>query len=201
MRSLPGLPLVVASTLVVLAIGAYESWTGLAMVADVGTLLVAVLLVLLAIAVGIRFTGRRTESGRRRSALGVLGVAAVVIVIVMVAVTFRGHTASGRFDDRMDDFRLPDGYEPTSVGRTDAPQSGNPEHVARAWAVPGGADACADVLRAFETWADPPVDSYRPTGSCVTRSDAGPEKSEATVTDDGTVVLEMWLEGSSLIRP
>lgn len=192
----------VASTLTVLTIGVYESWTGLAAVADIGTLLVAVMLLLMAVALVIRFTGQRARSDGRRTVLGVLGAVAVAVVVVMLVITVRGHTASGRLADRMTDFQLPAGYERTSAASVDAPNSGNPEHVVRAWTVPPGVDACPDVLRAFEDWADPPVDSFRPSGSCVSQSDAGSEKAEATVVADGsTVVLEMWLEGSSLIRP
>ena len=58
------------------------------------------------------------------------------------------------------------------------------------------------MARAFREWAKPPFEEYTRGGSCIISSDEQAEKAEAYVSPDGSVVLlEMWLEGSSLIRP
>ena len=138
------------STLVVLVIGVKEAWDGLATVADTGTLLSAALIVILIVASVVRFTGDRSAPWRDRT-VHALAVIAVALVVLMLVATFRAHTSSDRFADRMDDFPLPRDYESASTTGVDARSQGDPEHVVRAWKVPAGADACAAMTRAVGT--------------------------------------------------
>ena len=185
------------STLVVLVIGVKEAWDGLATVADTGTLLSAALIVILIVASVVRFTGDRSAPWRDRT-VRALAVIAVALVVLMLVATFRAHTSSDRFADRMDDFPLPRDYESASTSGVDARSQGDPEHVVRAWKVPAGADACAAMTRAFETWAEPPLEEFTRGGSCSVASNDQPEKAEVHVSSDGSlVILEMWVDSSS----
>jgi hypothetical protein len=197
MRGALGLPLVALSTLLVLVVGVTEAWDGLATVADTGTLISAVLLLILLVTLVVRFAGDRTASWRAPT-LNVLAVIAVALVVLMLVATFRAHTSSDRFADRMDDFPLPRDYESASTRGVDARSQGEPQHVIRAWQVPAGADACAAMTRAFETWADPPREEFTRSGSCSVTSNDQAEKAEVHVSSDGSlVILEMWVDGSS----
>jgi cbb3-type cytochrome oxidase subunit 3 len=199
-RRLLGVPTVLGATLVVLVVATAESWDGLESVAETATGIGLVLLLLTAVAVVAHLLGRRGEGRAPRAAVGVIVVVSVLLVGVVAIVTVRGHTASTRFADRADDLRLPAGYERTSTTGVDQLADGNPEHVVRAWSAPDGADACSDAQKAFEDWADPPFSTYERGGSCIVASTDHAEKAQIHVTpDDTTVVLEMWLEGSSLL--
>lgn len=196
-RSAIALPLVVLSTVIVLVIGVTEAWSGLATVADTGTLISAVLLVLTLVALVVAFTGDRSAPVRRTT-LNVHAGIAVVLAALMLVATFRGHTASDRFADRMDTFPLPDAYGSASTMDTDSRNQGQPEHVVRAWRAPSGDDACAAMTRAFRDWAEPPFEEYARGGSCTISSDEQAAKAEAHVSSDGSaIVLEMWLEGTA----
>ena len=184
------------STLVVLVIGVTEAWDGLATVADTGTLLSAALIVILLVTVAVRFTGDRSAPWRART-VNLLAVIAVALAVLMLVATFRAHTSSDRFADRMDDFPLPRDYESASTTDVDARNQGEPEHVVRAWRAPAGSDACAAMTRAFETWADPPLEEYTRGGSCTVTSNDQAEKAEVHVSSDGSlVILEMWVDGA-----
>ncbi len=196
MRRALGLPVVVVSTLLVLAVGVTEAWSGLATVADTGTLITAALLVLMLGALIVRFTGDRSSPGRR-NVLSVLAGVSLVLAGLMLVATFRGHTASGRFADRMDAFPLPDAYDSAPTRDADSRNQAQPEHVVRAWRVPSGEDGCAAMIGAFRAWAEPPFEDYTRGGSCTITSDEQSDHAEAHVSLDGsTVMLEMWLEGA-----
>ena len=196
MRRALGLPVVVVSTLLVLVVGVTEAWSGLATVADTGTLITAALLVLMLVALVVRFTGDRSSPGRR-NILSVLAGISVLLAALMLVATFRGHTASGRFADRMDAFPLPNAYGEASTTDADSRNQRQPEHVVRAWRVPSGDDACAAMTSAFRAWAEPPFEEYTRGGSCTITSDEQADKAEAHVTSDGSAVtLEMWLESA-----
>lgn len=197
MRQVLGLPLVVVSTLVVLVIGVTEAWNGLATVADTGTLITAALLAAMLVAIIVRFTGDRSASWRVTT-VSALALVALLLAAVMVFATFRAHTASDRFADRMDDFPLPGEYEAASASGVETRHQEKPEHVVRTWKVPTGEDACAAMNRAFDTWADPPRERFTRAGSCSASSNDQAAKAEAHVKSDGTaIVLEMWLEGAA----
>jgi len=197
MRGALGLPLVVLSTLLVLAVGVAEAWNGLATVADTGTLMSAALLVILLLALVVRFAGDRTTSWRVPT-MNALAVIALALAVLMLVATFRAHTSSDRFADRMADFPLPGDYESAKTSDVDARNQGEPEHVVRAWQVPAGTDACEVMTRAFETWADPPLEEYTRGGSCTVTSNDQPEKAEVHVSSDGSlVILEMWVDGAA----
>ncbi|MFZ0139986.1 MAG: hypothetical protein WAL70_02800 [Aeromicrobium sp.] len=196
MRRVLGLPVIVTSTLLVLAVGAREAWSGLATVADIGTGITAALLLVMLVALVVRFTGDRS-SPRRLNVLSVLGGVSVVLAALMLVATFRGHTASGRFADRMDTFPLPDAYEKASPAGAEVRNQTLPEHVVRVWRVPTGDDACAAMTSAFRAWAEPPFEEYTRGGSCTISSDEQTDKAEAHVSPDGSAItLEMWLEGA-----
>jgi hypothetical protein len=195
-----GVPTVVVAMLIVLVVTTAESWDGLESVADTGTGLLFVLLLLTAVAVVVHLIGRRRGDRATRAVVGLIAATSVVLAIVMIVLTVRGHTASGRFADRADDLRLPHGYERASSTGVEQLQEGQPEHVVRTWRAPAGSDACADATKAFEGWTDGPFSTYTRGGSCVVASTDHAEKAQVHVTADGTtVVLEMWLEGSSLL--
>jgi hypothetical protein len=197
MRRALGLPLVVFSTLLVLVVGVKEAWSGLATVADTGTLITAALLVLMLVALVVRFTGDRSSPGRL-NILNVLAGISVVLAALMLVTTFRGHTAAGRFADRMDAFPLPGAYEKTSTTDADVRNQRQPEHAVRVWRVPSGDDACAAMTSAFREWAEPPFEEYTRGGSCTITSDEQADQAEAHVSSDGTAItLEMWLEGAN----
>lgn len=185
------------STLLVLVVGVTEAWSGIATVADTGTGITAALLVLMLIALVVHFTGDRSSSGRR-NILSVLAGISVVLAALMLVATFRGHTASGRFADRMDTFPLPGAYEKASAKDVDVRSQRQPEHVVRIWRVPGGDDACAAMTSAFREWAEPPFEEYTRGGSCTISSDEQADQAEAHVSPDGSAItLEMWLEGAN----
>jgi hypothetical protein len=181
----------------VLGIGVKEAWNGLATVADTGTLISAALLVILLVTLVVRFAGDRTASWRAPT-VNALAVIALALAVLMLVATFRAHTSSARFADRMDDFPLPRDYESASTGDVDVRNQREPEHVVRAWQVPTGTDACAAMTRAFETWADPPLEAYTRGGSCTVTSNDQPEKAEVHVSSDGSlVILEMWVDSAT----
>ena len=153
-------------------------------------------LVLVLVALAVRFTGDRSSPGRRNILSGLAGISVVLAALMLVA-TFRGHTASSRFADRMDTFPLPDAYETASTTDAEVRSRRQPEHVVRVWRVPSGADACAAMTSAFREWAEPPFEEYTRGGSCTISSDEQADQAEAHVSSDGSAItLEMWLEGT-----
>ena len=54
------------------------------------------------------------------------------------------------------------------------------------------------MTRAFETWADPPLEEFTRGGSCSVVSNDQAEKAEVHVSSDGSlVILEMWVDGAT----
>ena len=196
-----GLPVVVLALLVVAGICAAESVNGLQTVVSTAGTVAAVLVPATVVAVGVRRIAGRTAGPWPGRGLAALAVISVALVVVVVVVTYRAHSASERFADDAARLPLPAGYTSVPAQAADAQHSGEPEHTMLAWRVPSGADACADIKRAFTAWSDDPVESFSRGTACAVASNDSDTKSELHVSPDhSTVVLELWLEGSSLIH-
>lgn len=196
-----GISAVLASAIVVIVIGVSESVSGLSTVEDTAGILAALLVLVLVAAFALRVISRRTAHGWPRRAMTGLVAASAVLLVIMLVATVRGHTASARFEDQLAGFPLPAGY--VSVPVTGHSQhASEPEHAVRAWEVPSGVDPCADLQRAFRAFTDGRVQTSSPgVGLCGAVAYDGPTKSAASVSEDGsTVVVEIWLEASSLIH-
>lgn len=196
-----GLPVVVLSLAVVGILGARESVSGLETVASTASGVGAVLLFLTGAAVVLRMTAGRSARRWPRFGLGGLAIVSVALVAVVLVSTIRAHTASSRFADEMAHFPLPKSYVTESAAGVDAQHARKPEHTVRVWRVPAGADACRDIESAFRSWTHERIETFSRGDTCSVAANASTDKSEVTVTADGsTVILEMWLEGSSLIH-
>jgi hypothetical protein len=196
-----GLLVVVVATLIVAVIAGRESLAGLQTIASTASGVSVVLVLLLVVAIVIRLIARRSESSWPRWSLAGLAIASSLLLVIVVAVTCRAHTASSRFADQIARFPLPAGYRPVSASQGEPQHSIEPQHAARAWRVPAGAEPCADIKRAFAAWTDEPGQAFTRGTSCAVVSNGGTNKSEVSISRDGTtVLLEMWLEGSSLFE-
>lgn len=196
-----GLPVIVAATVAVVVLGVAEAAGGLAVVTGTALPVAAVLLLLTLVGALVRLVGRRT--GRRWSGFVLAGLATVSVVLALLVVTvaIRGHTASSRFEDAIAALPLPADYRPTSVEGADTQHQGNPEYAARAWTVPPSADACAEIDRAFRVWTQSPVQAFSRGAACAVATSGQDENAEVSLSRDGRrVVLEMWLDGESLIH-
>ena len=192
-----GLAVVLACLAVVLVLAVLEAFAGPTTVARTTFAVLVGLLLVTVAAVVARVAGRRTTGGGR--VLTGLAVLAVALTLVAGWSAYRGHTASSRFTDRLAAFPLPDGYKPAPADGAGEHADGA-EHVARAWRVPPGADACRDLEKAFRAWAEEPVDATE-RNACDLDSDGQDGRAEAGVSDDGsTVWVEMWLEKQSLVE-
>lgn len=193
--------MVLLSLVVVAVLGAWESVSGLQAVASTASGVGALLLLLAVAAVVLQVTSRRSAQRWPRFGLGGLAVVSVALVAVVLVSSYCAHTASGRFVDEAARFPLPKSYAPVPAAGADAQHARKPEHTVRAWRVPAGADPCRDVERAFKAWTDEPAETFSRGDSCSVAANDSTDKSEVTVSADGsTVLLEMWLEGSSLIH-
>jgi hypothetical protein len=199
-----GLPIVVLALLVVAGIGVVESVSGLQAVVGTAGGVFAVLVPLTVVAVVLRVAAGWSGSPWPGRGLLVLAAASVVLAVLVVVTTYRAHTSADRFADRAAELPLPGGYRALSAGEAEAgdlQHAGEPQHAVRVWRVPSGADACADIRRAFRSWADGPSQSFSRGDRCAVVADDGTDKSEVSVSADGSkIVLEMWMEGSSLIH-
>jgi Na+-transporting methylmalonyl-CoA/oxaloacetate decarboxylase gamma subunit len=196
-----GLPVVLVATLVVVVIAGRESLSGLAAVASTASGVAVVLVLLLIVAIVVRLIARRSTSAWPWRSLTALAAVSSLLVVAVVLVTYRDHTASSRFADRVAKFPLPAGYQHVADDRGDAQHLSEPERAARAWRVPSGADPCADIKRAFAAWTDQSGQAFTRGTGCAVSAIKGTDKSEVSVSQDGsTVLLEMWLEGSSLFE-
>ena len=190
-----------ATTLVVIVIAARESLVGLKTVAGTASGVAVVLVLLLVVAIVVRLIASRSDSAWPRWSLAGLAVASSLLLVIVVVVTYRAHTASSRFADQVAKFPLPATYHRVDADQGDPQHSNEPQRAARAWRVPAGATPCADIKRAFAAWTDQPGQAFKRGTSCAVVSIGGTDKSEVSVSRDGrTVLLEMWLEGSSLFE-
>jgi hypothetical protein len=184
-----------------MVIAGRESLSGLAAVASTASGVSVVLMLLLIVAIVVRLIARRSRSAWPRWTLTALAVVSWLLVVVVLVVTYRGHTASSRFADQVATFPLPAGYQHVAADQGDAQHSNEPQRAARAWRVPSGADPCADIKRAFAAWTDQSSQAFTRGAGCAVSAIKGTDKAEVNVSQDGsTVLLEMWLEGSSLFE-
>lgn len=195
-----GLRMTLGCTVAVLVLAVVESLAGPVVVAAAATLAALGLLTLTALASVVRLAARRTRSGWPGGVQVGIGVVAVLLLAVAGTVAVKAHTASARFEDRAEAFPLPASYRPAPVPRSFTGHRRSAERVVRAWRVPPGADPCADLAAAFAAWAEPPVEESARGDACLVDSEEQAEKAEATVSAHRrTVVLELWLERSSLL--
>ncbi|MDX6277557.1 MAG: hypothetical protein QOJ72_1685 [Nocardioidaceae bacterium] len=194
-----GLLVVVLATLVVVVIAARESLGGLKTVASTASAVSVVLVVLTLAAVVVRLIARRSSSSWPRWSLAGLAVASSILLVVVLVVSYHAHTASSRFADQVAKFPLPAGYRPVPASRGEPQHANEPQRAARAWLIPSGAEPCTDIKRAFARWTDQPGQLFKRGSRCAVVSIKGTDKSEVSVSQDGSVVLlEMWLEESTL---
>lgn len=172
-----------AATIVVAAIGVVEMVDGLATVADTAGTLSALLVLFSIVAVAVRvISGRGTRRWPRRAMAGLVGASALLLVLMLVA-TVRAHTASGRFQDQLAGFPLPTTFESVRVAGN-AAHSSQPEYAVRAWRVPPGTDACADLELAFRAWAQGNVEIFSRGDACAAVVNDGTEESEASLSQE-----------------
>lgn len=189
------------ATVVAVVIAAHESLVGLKTVASTASAVAVVLVLLTLAAIVVRLAARRSSRAWPRWSLAGLAVGSSILLVIVVVSTYRGHTASSRFADQVAKFPLPSGYRSIPESQGEPQHANEPQRAARAWSVPSGAEPCADIKRAFAAWTDQPGQPFKRGSGCAVVSTKGTNKSEVSVSQDGRVVLlEMWLEGSSLFE-
>lgn len=175
-------------------------WETMGGIADVVTLIglvwvLSVVLWLVALAVaGVSRSGAQQWSTRIVAGLNVL---IVVIALGAAFASYRGHTAAGRFTEKVKDFPLPASFVvDDKASAAQQPSTAEGQYVARVWNADGtGDEACDAVEKAYRSWTSTTVRSQRPQGRCIFASPVKGDQSRVELSGN-TVVLEMWVRTS-----